>query len=386
MKDAMSMVVEPERRTGTLVLLASRGQVHCFELVARDGVFACVTHRYEYGGRTVAGSLYIGDESEMREFKGPIYMGGSQPAPSPALDVTLEPSMPSDYRRHPRGWRAREEARRKGLVDRTDYSTDAFFTEEPERRYDQGQAPLFMRRPDAAAMRCGDTLHGFTPLSPERTLAFLEGVTIDARRTGTLQAGLAVDSVVVSTDAAPTGKRSRKRPPPSDPCVLLFGEPTPAQKRHTRAQYEDWSASLEVEKLPDIRWCLDQEGSEAGEDIEAMWQIEERMGARVARDAAELARRLHAIRPDIEPIDPFVTSDRSVAYPASSLKGLYKWWSRLGYEDRPEAVRLEVMTRLFGTTPTHLRLENHTSLGERFATEFRSCYSRSGVRRASRMR
>ncbi len=353
----------------------ARAHAKCYEMDGREGTFACALHRAGRGTPFVFNTLLLGDVSAMREFTEPVYMSGARPDPTPRSSVTMDlHSSPGNYVRPQRGWRQREKARRKGLVDATDYSTGEFFTQDPERRYDRGEAPFFMRKEDEAALRCGDTLHRFTRLSEERAQRLFDEGTFELRAPHGLYEGLA--------NSWAKGEASTREGYPESSgwgnvCDVLLGPPDAKEERRAKKLERARTKLGEVETLREVRWCIDAKREEPWADPNAAATMTERMGEGVARDATELARRIHAVMPPAdEPSRSFIIHDESQGLEPKDIKPIYRWWKGLDYGAPREAARIEVLTALYGTTPRGLRLENHTREGKRFNLTFGRCSHR----------
>ena len=234
----------------------ARAHAKCYEMDGREGTFACALHRAGRGTPFVFNTLLLGDVSAMREFTEPVYMSGAKPDPTPRSSVTMDlHSSPGDYVRPQRGWRQREKARRKGLVDATDYSTGEFFTQDPERRYDRGEAPFFMRKEDeVAALRCGDTLLRFTRLSEERTRRLFDEGVFDFYEHGALFDNHKINWVRGMN--APRGGDPVSKSG-GNPCPMLMGPEDAEERRQAEAVSAIYKELRAIETLRGVRWCLD---------------------------------------------------------------------------------------------------------------------------------
>jgi hypothetical protein len=352
-------------------LEAVRAHAKCFEVVERPGTLACALHRAPHDPMFTWGRLLVGDTRQMRSFHEGEESLSARAGATPATRVTIDLHEPygGAYWRPRRGWRERASARRRGRVHRGDHATDAYLTDPAERAFDQGQAPLFMRKDEGAVLRCGDTLHRLEPLPPARTRALFDQGAFDLvpldDASETIEERLSHWVMGEGSSYEPALETDR----PRDVCSFVFGEPSKTDAEQTRALYEAVQETWSVEKLPDVLWCLDMDAPASGwVDEQTRAVVQERMGARVARDATELARRLHAVMPD-------AATYGATGFEPGDLRPIHDWWVGLGYGAPREAARIVAMNSGRGARPRALLLENHTRSGERFELRFARCGS-----------
>ncbi len=351
---------------GSPSLKAVRSHAKCYEMDGREGTFLCALHRAGKETPFAHGRILLGEVSAMHSFSETISLSPDTRT-TPRSAVSIDFTYGGPYTRLKRGVLERERARRKGHVYRVDHATGEFFTDGPERRYDQGQAPLFMRKDEVAALRCGDTLLRFTRLSEERTRRLFDEGVFDIYEHDALL-GAYDDHKInwVRGKNAPRGGDPVSKSG-GNPCPMLMGPEDAEEKRQAEAVSAIYKELRAIETLRRVRWCLDPDAERPWADPNAHVTMKERMGKRVARDAVELAERLYAAMPDDE------EEYRKNGFDPSDLKPIYKWWTRLDYGAPREAARIEAVTSSPGEPPKSLRLENHTREGKRFKLTFGRC-------------
>ena len=357
---------EPEPLLGSdehVLITQARAHAKCYEMDGREGTFVCALHRAGEGTPFSYGRILLGEASAMHSFSESISLSPDTRT-TPRSAVTIGFTYGRAYTRLERGALERERARRQGHGYRVDHATGEFFTEGPERRYDQGQAPLFMRKDDVAALRCGDTLLRFTRLSEERTRRLFDEGVFDFYRHGTLFDDQKINWVRGKN--APRGGEPISKSG-GNPCPLLMGPEDAEEKRRAEAVSRTRKELRAIETLRRVRWCLDPDAEHPWVDPNAYVTMKERMSKRVARDAVRLAERLYAAMPED------AEAYRQNGFDPTDLKPIYKWWTRLDYGAPREAARIEAVTSSPNEPPKSLRLENHTREGKRFMLTFARC-------------